>query len=136
MVPTLEALAKSELANIRSGPAGTGRRPGGARARYLPDTPKWLHIDTINHPPTMPPWFAQEKVAAVAAGPGSPGKSWTFMGGGAAPGLGPLIACTVEFDGAVHFPDEFAPDTKAKIGRKSLGVSERHVLPGFKGSGA
>lgn len=94
LVPTLEALALSEPANIRSGPVlGPDGVHGIAQMPYLPDTLKWLHIGTIyDHP-----------------------KSWTFMGGGVAPGLGAAILYTVEVDGIVHAPDEFAPDRKLAI---------------------
>jgi hypothetical protein len=42
-------------------------------------------------------------------------KSWTFMGGGVAPGLGDLIQYTVTVDGATYTPDEFALDRKSRI---------------------
>lgn len=93
LVPTLEELAKSEPANLRGPVPGPDGVHGVAQVPYRPDTLKWLHIGTMyDHP-----------------------KSWTFMGGGVAPGLGPAILYTVEVDGAVHVPDEFAPDRKAKI---------------------
>jgi hypothetical protein len=50
---------------------------GIAQAPYQPDTLKWLHIGTMYDQP----------------------KSWTFMGGGVAPGLGAVILYTVEVDG-------------------------------------
>lgn len=95
LVPTLEELAKSEPSNLRHGPVpGPDGTHGVARVPYLPDTLKWLHIGTMyDHP-----------------------KSWTFMGGGVAPGLGAAILYTVEVDGVVHVPDEFAPDRKQRIG--------------------
>lgn len=94
LVPTLEALAKSEPTNLRQGPVlGSDGVHGIAQAPYLPDTLKWLHIGTIyDHP-----------------------KSWTFMGGGVAPGLGAVILYTVEVAGQLHYPDEFAPDRKLAI---------------------
>lgn len=94
LVPTLEALDRSEPANLRNGPVlGPDGVHGVAQVPYLPDTLKWLHIGTLyDHP-----------------------KSWTFMGGGVAPGLGPVILYTIEIDGRVHFPDEFAPDRKLQI---------------------
>lgn len=94
LVPTLDALDLAEPANLRSGPIiGPDGVHGVGQVPYLPDTLKWLHIGTIyDHP-----------------------KSWTFMGGGVAPGLGPAILYTVEIDGVVHFPDEFAPDRARHI---------------------
>jgi len=94
VVPTLEALAKSEPTNLRRGPVlGPDGVHGVAEASYLPDTLKWLHIGTMfDHP-----------------------KSWTFMGGGVAPGQDAVILYTVEIDGTVHHPDEFAPDRKLSI---------------------
>jgi hypothetical protein len=42
-------------------------------------------------------------------------KSWTFMGGGVAPGLGPIIQYTAAVDGTTYIPDEFALDRKSRI---------------------
>jgi hypothetical protein len=42
-------------------------------------------------------------------------KSWTFMGGGVAPGLGDIIQYTVTVDGTTYIPDEFALDRKSRI---------------------
>ena len=94
LVPTLEALAKSEPTNLRSGPVlGPDGVSGIAQAPYQPDTLKWLHIGTMyDHP-----------------------KSWTFMGGGVAPGQGAVILYTVEVDGVAYVPDEFAPGRKMAI---------------------
>lgn len=92
-VPTLEELAKSEPANLRGPVLGPDGVHGIAQVPYLPDTLKWLHIGTMyDHP-----------------------KSWTFMGGGVAPGLRSAILYMVEVDGVVHGPDEFAPDRKLQI---------------------
>ncbi|MCC6497941.1 MAG: hypothetical protein IT193_16940 [Propionibacteriaceae bacterium] len=94
LVPTLEALAESEPSNLRSGPVlGPDGVHGIAKAPYLPDTLKWLHIGTMyDHP-----------------------KSWTFMGGGVAPGLGAVILYSVEIGGVMYFPDEFSPGRKQEI---------------------
>lgn len=94
LVPTLDALDRSQPTNLHSGPVlGPDGIHGIAQVPYLPDTLKWLHIGTIyDHP-----------------------KSWTFMGGGVAPGLGAAIVYTVEVDGVAHAPDEFAPDRKQSI---------------------
>ena len=94
LVPTLEALALSEPSNLHSGPVpGPDGVHGVAEVPYLPDTLKWLHIGTMyDHP-----------------------KSWTFMGGGVAPGLGAAILYVVEVEGVAYAPDEFAPDRKLRI---------------------
>lgn len=42
-------------------------------------------------------------------------KSWTFMGGGVAPGTRTIIQYTVSDNGKVYFPDEFAPNRKSLI---------------------
>jgi hypothetical protein len=42
-------------------------------------------------------------------------KSWTFMGGGVAPGTGNLIQYALANEGKVYFPDEFAPNRKSAI---------------------
>jgi len=94
LVPTLDALDRSQPSNLRSGPvSGPDGVHGIAQVPYLPDTVKWLHIGAIDDHP----------------------KSWTFMGGGVAPGLGAAILYVAEVDGVVHAPDEFAPDRKQRI---------------------
>jgi len=42
-------------------------------------------------------------------------KSWTFMGGGLAPGQQPVIQYTVTIGDQTYCPDELAPDRKANI---------------------
>ena len=91
---TLEELLKNEPPNLHKGPVvGSDGVNGIAQASYLPDTLKWLTIGTMyDHP-----------------------KSWTFMGGGVAPGQGAVILYTLEINGTVYYPDEFALDRKQKI---------------------
>ena len=91
---TMEELLKSEPPNLYTGPVpGEDGVHGIGKAPYLPDTLKWLSIGTMyDHP-----------------------KSWTFMGGGVAPAEGAVILYTLEFDGKIHFPDEFAADRKKTI---------------------
>jgi hypothetical protein len=60
---------------------------------YEYDRLKWLYIGWENDHP----------------------KSWTFMGGGVAPGLGETIQYTVTTGGKTYAPDEFAPDRKSRI---------------------
>jgi hypothetical protein len=60
---------------------------------YDNDLLKWLYIGWENDHP----------------------KSWTFMGGAVAPGLGPAIQYALTVNGITCFPDEFAPDRKSKI---------------------
>lgn len=67
-------------------------RKGGAQL-YEYDRLKWLYIGWENDHP----------------------KSWTFMGGGVAPGLRDTIQYTVTVDGKTYAPDEFALDRKALI---------------------
>lgn len=92
LVPTLDALAQAEPANLRApwiGPDGHGVD----RVPYQLDTLKWLHLGTMyDHP-----------------------KSWTFLGGGVAPGLGAAIVQVVVVNGEPHTPDEHAPDRKQQI---------------------
>jgi len=42
-------------------------------------------------------------------------KSWTFMGGGLAPGQQPVIQYTVTIGDQTYCPDELTPDRKANI---------------------
>ncbi len=92
---TMEELLKSEPSNLHRGPVkGPDGIHGIAQAPYLPDTLKWLPIGTMyDHP-----------------------KSWTFMGGGVAPAEGAVILYTLEIDGRLYYPDEFANDRKQAIG--------------------
>ena len=69
-------------------PKRAGRSP-----YYDYDLLKWLYIGWENDHP----------------------KSWTFIGGGIAPGLGDIIQYTVTVDGATYAPDEFALDRKSRI---------------------
>ncbi len=91
---TEEELERSEPVNLYRGPVkALGSRYGIAKAPYIPDTLKWLTIGTVyDHP-----------------------KSWTFMGGGVAPGQGAVILYTLEKDGRIYAPDEQAADRKLRI---------------------
>jgi hypothetical protein len=60
---------------------------------YEYDPLKWLYIGWENDHP----------------------KSWTFMGGGLAPGQQPVIQYAVAIGDQVYFPDELAPDRQRKI---------------------
>jgi hypothetical protein len=91
---TMEELLKSEPSNLHKGPViGPDGIQGIAQAPYLPDTLKWLSIGTMyDHP-----------------------KSWTFMGGGVAPGEGAVILYMLDIQGKKYYPDEFASDRKTQI---------------------
>jgi len=69
------------------------RGPAEGKPFYDYDLLKWLYIGWENDHP----------------------KSWTFMGGGVAPGLGDIIQYTVAVDGVTYIPDEFALDRKSRI---------------------
>jgi hypothetical protein len=85
------ANAASEIALPASGPEERNRQ---VRTQFYDyDLLKWLYIGWENDHP----------------------KSWTFMGGGVAPGLGAIIQYTVTVDGITYVPDEFALDRKSRI---------------------
>ena len=91
---TMEELEKNEPPNLYRGPiCSRGGADGISQAFYLPDTLKWLSIGTMyDHP-----------------------KSWTFMGGGVAPGEGAVIQYVISAGGDIYCPEEHAPDRKQKI---------------------
>ncbi len=87
---TLEEIERQEPKNLRQDRIEEGFEKAG----YPMDTTKWLPIGTMKDHP----------------------KSWTFMGGGVAPGESNVITYSVKVDGKLCTPDEFAPDRKQKIG--------------------
>jgi hypothetical protein len=94
------------MCNLASAPASAARSlPGDeheikqrhestlGKPFYAYDALKWLYIGWENDHP----------------------KSWTFMGGGLAPGQQPVIQYTVTIADRTYSPDELAPDRMAKI---------------------
>ncbi|MCC6093708.1 MAG: hypothetical protein LIV24_01560 [Eubacterium sp.] len=91
---TQEELAESEPINLRHGSVtGPDGVHGIGEVLYQPDTLKWLTIGMVyDHP-----------------------KTWTFMGGGVAPGEGALIQYVLQTRGKEYFPDEFSADRRENI---------------------
>ena len=79
--------AGNEKTQIAAAQSGIGKR------LYEYDGLKWLYIGWENDHP----------------------KSWTFMGGGLAPGQQPVIQYTVTIGDQTYCPDELAPDRQANI---------------------